>query len=53
MHIQKYFEEIDKHLNEGGHYILISFGEPQYRDKYLKRDGWSHTVQEIPMLDFN
>ena len=51
-HIQRYLDEIDKILEEGGAYILITFGEPELREKYLKRDGWSHTVIEIPLLKF-
>jgi hypothetical protein len=44
-------DEIDKVLVDGGYYILISFGEPDLREKYLKREKWKFKVTEIPMLD--
>lgn len=53
VHISRYLDEVDKVLEKGGAYILISFGAPDIREHYLKREKWQHKVIEIPMLDFS
>ena len=50
-HIAKYLDGVDNHLTDGGTFIIISFGEPKFRDKYLKRDNWGYKVIEIPLID--
>lgn len=50
-HVTKYLNEVDKVLELGGAYILITFGDPEIRAHFLKRDKWKFKVIEIPMLD--
>jgi len=52
-HINKYLDCVDNCLAEGGTFLVISQGEPKFRDKYLKRQSWVYSVTEfkLPILE--
>lgn len=50
-HMNKYLDGVDKCLTEGGTFVIMSYGEPKYRDKYLRREDWGYKVVEVPLLE--
>ena len=46
---QKMIAEVFRVLAPGGHYICITFGDPEHRKKYLETQAWGNlSVDKIP-----
>lgn len=39
--------EVYRVLAPGGHYMVISYGDPEFRKKYLETQNWTITVDKL------
>ena len=47
--VQKMISEVFRILAPGGHYICITYGDPEHRKKYLETQQWGNlSVDKIP-----
>ena len=47
--VQKMISEVFRILVPGGHYICITYGDPEHRKKYLETQQWGNlSVDKIP-----
>ena len=47
--VQKMISEVFRILAPGGHYIYITYGDPEHRKKYLETQQWGNlSVDKIP-----
>ena len=43
----KMMSEVYRVLAPGGHYMVISYGDPEFRKKYLETQNWTITVDKL------